>query len=268
MLLVVGIIGILTAGELTGVAGPGSEADYMEVLPTQPRMPEGLKIPLDLPRVVEKNIPRQGIFWQDKPNEVVIEELIAAMTEEQLLGQVFLLGWSSEHAQGAIVDWITQRNLGGVKIFGWNGNKIDRLAGTISTLQTYAMDETLGIPLFTATDQEGGWVRHVKDTTSITPGNMSLGASGLPIDSYLSGYYIGLEMRAIGINMNFAPTVDVYVNPEAHVIGPRAFSSDPRVAASLGLAFFKGMDRTRVISTAKHFPGHGNARGDSHGECR
>mgnify|MGYP006289391079 FL=1 len=65
--------------------------------------------------------------------------------------------------------------------------------------------------------------------------------------------------------MNFAPTVDVYVNPEAHVIGPRAFSSDPWQTAMLAAAYFRGLEEKRVIATAKHFPGHGNAQGDSHG---
>ncbi len=65
--------------------------------------------------------------------------------------------------------------------------------------------------------------------------------------------------------MNFAPTVDVYANPDAHVIGPRAFSSDPVLTGILGIAYFKGMVEAGVIPTAKHFPGHGNADIDSHG---
>ena len=132
-------------------------------------------------------------------------------------------------------------------------------------MQRSAADTRLGIPLFIATDQEGGWVRHVKSKTSITPGNMAIGASGLPYDAYWSGYYIGQELKSIGINMNFAPTVDVYSNIDAHVIGPRAFSQDPLETAQLALAYFKGMEETGVVSTAKHFPGHGNAAEDSHG---
>ena len=65
--------------------------------------------------------------------------------------------------------------------------------------------------------------------------------------------------------MNFAPTVDIYTNPDATVIGPRAFSSDPVKTATLSTSFFQGQESTAVISTAKHFPGHGSAGGDSHG---
>jgi beta-N-acetylhexosaminidase len=121
------------------------------------------------------------------------------------------------------------------------------------------------IPLFMSTDQEGGWVRHIKEETSQTPGNIALGASGLPQDALLTGYYIGAELKSLGINMNFAPTTDVYSNPSASVIGPRAFSSDPVATAMLALAYYQGMSKSGIICTAKHFPGHGHADKDSHG---
>ena len=208
-------------------------------------------------------IPADAIFWQDLPHDEILQKLIDDMSTEEILSQLFLVGWRSEY--GPIMDWISERNIGGVKIFGWNGNNLRTLSSTISQMQATALATRQGIPLFTATDQEGGWVRHIKDGTSITPGNMAIGASALPVDSYLSGYYIGRELRAIGVNMNFAPTVDVYVNKDAHVIGPRAFSADPWNTAILGSAFFHGMRQTGIIATAKHFPGHGNALGDSHG---
>lgn len=216
-------------------------------------------------RLDETQLPLDTLFWADEDDSTVIETILNTMTDEQMLSQVFLIGWESEDASGPIMDWIRQRGLGGVKIFGWNGNNVGRLAEALSTMQASALGGPFGIPLFTATDQEGGWVRHIKDVTSITPGNMAIGASALPMDSYLSGYFIGQQLRAIGVNMNFAPTVDVYVNSQAHVIGPRAFSSDPLQSALLGLSFFQGMQQAAVIATAKHFPGHGNALGDSHG---
>jgi beta-N-acetylhexosaminidase len=229
---------------------------------------EGLETPIVVSDEIRPDataIPPGKPFWADGSDDEIIAALLDSMTDEELVSQVFMLGWESEGPEGPIMDWISQRGLGGVKIFGWNGNSVLTLADTLSTMQLAALERSTGIPLFTATDQEGGWVRHIKDTTSITPGNMAIGASALPMDSYLSGYYIGQQLRAIGVNMNFAPTVDVYVNNEAHVIGPRAFSADPLETSLLGLAFFQGMQQAGVISTAKHFPGHGNALGDSHG---
>ncbi|MCK4517042.1 MAG: glycoside hydrolase family 3 protein, partial [Spirochaetaceae bacterium] len=191
------------------------------------------------------------------------------MPDEDIIGQTFMVGWVGQAPSPEVIEWIVERNLGGVKIFGWNGADLVALAGAIGTMQELAGNHRFSIPLLTATDQEGGWVRHIKGnddlSTTITPGNMAIGATDLPYDAYRSAYYIGLELRALGVNMNFAPTVDVYVNPDAHVIGPRAFSNDPVLTGLLGVAYFHGLEETRVISTAKHFPGHGNASGDSHG---
>lgn len=208
-------------------------------------------------------------FWDDVPDDVLRDRLIEAMTPEELIAQTLMIGWLGEDPSEEVVEWIRGPNLGGVKVFGWNGGDLVRLARSIGTMQELAIAHRLEIPLLTATDQEGGWVRHVKGsgdlTTMVTPGNMAIGASNLPYDSYRSAYYIGMELRALGINMNFAPTVDVYINPQAHVIGPRAFSNDPVQSGVLGAAFYHGLEEARVIATAKHFPGHGNAAEDSHG---
>ncbi len=193
------------------------------------------------------------------------EATAAAMSDTELLGQVFMIGFSGPGADPTILAWIEEKRIGGVKIFGWNGANLPRLARAVGSMQQKALATRLQIPLFIATDQEGGWVRHVKGETSVTPGNMSIAAGGLGYDALRTGELIGAELRALGINMNFAPTVDVYVNPEAHVIGPRAFSSDPMQTAVLAQAYLHGMRSQGIICTAKHFPGHGNADRDSHG---
>ena len=188
-----------------------------------------------------------------------------AMTDEQALAQVFMLGWVGAEPSPLIIEWIRQRNIGGVKIFGWNTADTQRLARTVGELQEISLRSPFRIPLFIATDQEGGWIRHVKGSTSETPGNMAIGASGYPRDAYLSGYYIGKELALIGINMNFAPSVDLFISRDSELIGPRAFGSDPVRAGILGSAFAKGQLATGVIPTAKHYPGHGGTDLDSHG---
>jgi beta-N-acetylhexosaminidase len=195
----------------------------------------------------------------------LIDELIASMNETEMLGQIFLFGWFGSAPSDDILYWIREKKIGGVKVFGWNAGDVEQLADSIATMQRAASESRHEIPLLVATDQEGGWVRHIKSRTSITPGNMAIGATGLPYDAYWSGYYIGMELKTLGINMNFAPTVDVYTNTEAHVIGPRAFSHDPAQTARLAVAYYKGLEKAGVISTAKHFPGHGNTAEDSHG---
>jgi beta-N-acetylhexosaminidase len=188
-----------------------------------------------------------------------------AMSDEQALAQVFMLGWVGTEPSPLIMEWIRQRNIGGVKIFGWNTADTQRLARTVGEMQEASLAGPFNIPLLIATDQEGGWIRHVKGSTSETPGNMAIGASGYPRDSYLAGYYIGKELALIGINMNFAPTVDLFTNRDSTIIGPRAFGSDPVRAGILGAAFAKGQLAAGVIPTAKHYPGHGDTDLDSHG---
>jgi len=204
-------------------------------------------------------------FRLEGPAESVADALLAAMSDEEILAQTFMFGWVGADPSPLILEWINKRHIGGVKIFGWNTDDTTRLAKAVGALQTAAIASDKKIPLFIATDQEGGWIRHVKGTTSETPGNMAIGASGYPQDAMLSGYYIGREISALGINMNFAPAVDIYTNRDSVLIGPRAFGDNPEKTAILGAAFAKGLEKAGVIATAKHFPGHGDTELDSHG---
>jgi beta-N-acetylhexosaminidase len=204
-------------------------------------------------------------FTSPEPPDVLAARILGRMTDEQALAQTFMLGWVGAEPSPLIVDWIRDRGIGGIKIFGWNTGDTQKLAETVGALQKVALQKELGIPLLVATDQEGGWIRHVKGATSETPGNMAIGASGYPRDAYLSGYYIGRELAVLGINMNFAPTVDLYTNRDSVLIGPRSFGSDPIQAGILGAAFVKGQAAAGIIATAKHYPGHGDTDLDSHG---
>jgi beta-N-acetylhexosaminidase len=204
-------------------------------------------------------------FDDPGPAAEVAAAITAAMTDEELLGQVMMLGYPGPLAESDIPRWIRDRRIGGVKIFPRNVEDLPSLAADIALMQRLATGGRFGIPLFVSTDQEGGWVRQIKGETSIAPGNLALGASGSPLDALRTGYYLGRELAVLGINMNFAPTADVYVNPEASVIGPRSFGSDPAQAGLLSAAYARGMGKAGVLCTAKHFPGHGSADKDSHG---
>ena len=208
---------------------------------------------------------QEASFFGSGEKSVHAATLVRNMSDPEVLGQVLMLGYEGTGVSPELLDFITDYHIGNIKIFGWNVESLGKLAESIGTMQKTAMGIGQGIPLIIATDQEGGWVRHIKAGTSITAGNLAIGATGLPYDAYYSGYYIGQELKSLGVNMNFAPTVDVYTNPEAHVIGPRAFSDDPVKTAALAVAYFHGLENAGIIATAKHFPGHGNASEDSHG---
>ena len=203
-------------------------------------------------------------FWQED-NDSLELKLLLAMSDDELAGQLFMISYPGVDPDETAIKWIEERNLGGIKIFGKNVGSLPKLTENIGMMQEKALQTKLRIPLLTATDQEGGWVRHIKENTSETAGNMSLGASGIASDSLMSSLYINRQMRVLGINMNFAPTVDIYFNPNNMVIGPRAFSADPVQTAELSKAWFHGAEEAGIIATAKHFPGHGRTDKDSHG---
>ena len=203
-------------------------------------------------------------FWTKLPNDELATRIVDEMTDAELLSQTFMFGWAGEEPPELLYQWV-ERGLGSVKVFGWNTDDIYLVAKSISSLQTKAEDNRFQIPLFVATDQEGGWIRHVKGDTSITPGNMAIGAGGYPVDSWYTSYYISKEIKALGINMNFAPTVDLFTDHDSSIIGTRSFGDDPDKTGVLGAAFVSGSKAAGVIPTAKHFPGHGDTSVDSHG---
>ncbi|MCA1950338.1 MAG: glycoside hydrolase family 3 protein, partial [Treponema sp.] len=116
----------------------------------------------------------QDFYSPGTPNELAAK-LLAAMSDEEALAQTFMLGWVGADPSPAIMDWIQKRRIGGIKIFGWNTEDTYRLANTVGQLQKAALTSEKKIPLLVATDQEGGWIRHVKGLTSETPGNMAIG---------------------------------------------------------------------------------------------
>lgn len=131
------------------------------------------------------------------------------------------------------------------------------------SLQRLALD--LGLPPFLiAADQEGGQLMAIGEGTTPLPGNMALGATGSKELAREAGAVLGLELAAMGINVNYAPSCDVNINPDNPVIGSRSFGEGPQQVARLAAAMVEGIQSGGVAATAKHFPGHGDTAGDSH----
>lgn len=204
-------------------------------------------------------------FTDPEDPDILARKIVDEMTDEELAGQVLMFGYPGTEPNPETLRWINDRDLGSIKIFGWNGKNLEQLVRTIGSYQKAAQKNRFGIPLFIATDQEGGTVRHITDRTSQTPGSMSLGASPLLYDTWMTARYIGQELRTLGVNMNFAPVIDIYNNPDGSYIHTRCFSDDPVGTGLNGLAFCRGQETAGIISTAKHYPGHGNTSVNSHG---
>jgi beta-glucosidase-like glycosyl hydrolase len=102
------------------------------------------------------------------------------------------------------------------------------------------------------------------DTVIKYPRNLSIGAMDDSELAYTFGHEIGIQLSCLGVNMNFAPVVDVNSNPDNPVIGSRSFGSDPKLVSRMGIAVARGLQDAGVIACAKHFPGHGDTHVDSH----
>jgi beta-N-acetylhexosaminidase len=123
-----------------------------------------------------------------------------------------------------------------------------------------------GRPLLVSIDQEGGRVARLRAPQGFTelPPMRALGRTGDAALAFEVGALLGRELRAVGIDQDYAPVVDVDTNPANPVIGDRSFSRDPREVARLGIALARGLQSAGVAACAKHFPGHGDTSQDSH----
>ena len=125
--------------------------------------------------------------------------------------------------------------------------------------------ETSAVAPFITFDGEWGLPMRIKETPRF-PYNISIGAARDSKVAYEYGKEMAREMRALGVNINFAPDIDVNTNPDNPVIGYRSFGEDPNRVAALGVAYSNGLEDGGVMAVAKHFPGHGDTSADSHKE--
>ncbi|WP_240930505.1 glycoside hydrolase family 3 protein [Isoptericola sp. BMS4] len=161
---------------------------------------------------------------------------------------------------------VEKYDLGGVLYFAWSGNTQDpqQIVGLSNGLQDAALGaDGPGIPLAVTIDQEGGLVARVGAPATQLPGNMALGATFDAGLARAQGDILGSELAAMGVNVDFAPVVDVNSNPDNPVIGIRSMGSDPEAVSALGAAQVEGIQQ-HIGATAKHFPGHGDTETDSH----
>lgn len=208
--------------------------------------------------------------------------VLSRMTTEEKVGQLFVT-----YAYGETVDTsnptdvaanraaygvdtaaqlIERYHVGGIVYFAWsnNVNNPPQIARLSNGIQRVAAAQRVPVPMLISTDQEQGLVVRVGTPATQFPGNMALGAGRSVLHAAVAAGITGQELRAIGINQNFAPVADVNVNPANPVIGVRSFSSDPGLAARLTAAQVRGYQPAGVSATAKHFPGHGDTAVDSH----
>ena len=179
------------------------------------------------------------------------------MTEPDLL-PLFCCGFDGTELPDDIRVLLAQ-GLGGVILFKRNLRDLDQICALTAALHRAAPG-----PLLVGVDQEGGRVVRLPAPFLAPPAAAALGRSGDPDLIRLVARAVGRELGAAGFNWNLAPVLDVHTNPANPIIGDRAFSSDPHGVARMGLAAFRGFEDAGILTTGKHFPGHGDTAIDSH----
>lgn len=182
---------------------------------------------------------------------------------KSLVGQLFLIGFNGYSVPNDFKKLIQDYNLGGTIYFKRNVQSPAQLAELSNEIQFSCRGKDTP-PLLISIDHEGGKVNRLVKPFTKFPGNDYLGELGSPKVGFEFGAILGKELKAVGINVNYAPVVDVNTNEDNPVMKNRMFSADPEVCGRLGSAVCRGIQKMGVMAVAKHFPGHGDTTEDSH----
>jgi beta-N-acetylhexosaminidase len=176
------------------------------------------------------------------------------------IGQLLVAGFNGQQIPTELESLAREFGLGGVILFARNIAEPEQVAELCHDAARLTPD----MPAWTSVDQEGGRVARLRAPFTEWPPMATLGRSG---DRALAGRFaraLAIELRAVGITLDFAPVLDVHTNPQNPIIGDRALAGKAAEAAALGAAIVRGMQGEQVAACGKHFPGHGDTSVDSH----
>ena len=191
--------------------------------------------------------------------------LVSRMTLEEKIGQMLMpvvlhddAGMPSVQTREMI------QRYGAGFVITYHHSTVRHLAESNNRIQRWAAGTRLGIPVMVGADLEYGLRHNVVHGVVAFPRQMGIGAAGSEELAERIAFAIARQARAAGVHWNFSPVVDVNTNPDNPVIGIRAFGDDPEFVGRMGAAMVRGYQRAGVVSTPKHYPGHGDTSLDSH----
>ena len=184
------------------------------------------------------------------------------LTLEEKIGQLLIIGFHETTLTDELRILIRRYKFGNFILFARNVVDIPQLEKLTRDLHEEVMN-SIGIMPFIAIDQEGGNTVRIMDKSTFYPGSMTIAATDLS-NAEIIGHMMGKHLISLGINMNFAPVLDINNNPKNPIIGIRSFSDKPEIVGKYGIEIIKAMQNEGVIATGKHFPGHGDVEIDSH----
>src|SRR5690625_4212341 len=191
----------------------------------------------------------------------MLNEWINKMTLDEKIGQLIFTGIRDTVMTEETETLINQYHVGGIILFAHNLETFDQSIQLLN--QVKQENEQNKLPLFLGVDQEGGRVERLPSIIGL-PTNKAIGIRNSGSFSFEIGEILGKQLNAFGFNLNFAPVLDVNSNPNNPVIGDRSYGDAPGVVGALGVQTMQGLQTEGIISTIKHFPGHGDTYLDSH----
>ncbi|CAH0256712.1 Beta-hexosaminidase [Peribacillus sp. Bi96] len=189
-----------------------------------------------------------------------IEKMIQNMTLEEKIGQLMVVGFKGTEKSNEITELIEQKHMGGVIYFDRNMKSPKQVAKLSNSLQQTANQSSHSLPLMVAVDQEGGDIIRMRERVSPLPAQKDMGEQASVEDIYNVAKLNGTELSSMGININFAPVLDLSDTDK------RSLGKDPEKVYQYGKKAIQGLNDASVTGALKHFPGNGRSEIDPHVE--
>lgn len=227
--------------------------------------------------VVDENASTVKFIFNDDETVVrTTKDVLGKMSLREKVGQLFIVrpealaensnaetAPATDRVDDAVISRIEEYPVGGIALFSRNITSAEQLPMFISDLQSSSK-----YPLFIAVDEEGGRVARIANSDFFNVASYKsmedIGKSGDASKAEEVGRQIGLYLKELGFNLDFAPVADTNTNPQNIVIGDRSYGSDPALVACMVSAQLDGMHDSGIMGTLKHFPGHGDTKDDTH----
>lgn len=227
--------------------------------------------------VVDENVSTERFIFNDDETVVrTTKDVLGKMSLREKVGQLFIVrpealaensnaetAPATDRVDDAVINRIEEYPVGGIALFSRNITSAEQLPMFISDLQSSSK-----YPLFIAVDEEGGRVARIANSDFFNVASYKsmedIGKSGDASKAEEVGRQIGLYLKELGFNLDFAPVADTNTNPQNIVIGDRSYGSDPALVACMVSAQLDGMHDSGIMGTLKHFPGHGDTKDDTH----
>jgi beta-N-acetylhexosaminidase len=202
-------------------------------------------------------LPVHGLYAGDEA-----DEYINGMTLPEKIGQIMLIGIQGKTLSSTDINHLKKLNPGGIVLYKRNFKDASDIPSLITNMKSIFQNNKL--PLFFAIDQEGGIVHRIEGEYHKPPSAPAIGAVNSDELAREIGLSVGTTLHDMGININFAPVLDVPDRLRSSPMTRRSFSNDPRTVARLGTAYITGLHDAGILATAKHFPGVGRTHIDTH----